>query len=177
MCGISGVVGDWPQVDVEAMNASLTHRGPDEGGRFRAPEGNVALAVRRLSIIDVEGGHQPIQNEDGTVTVVFNGEIYNYGSLREHLLERGHQLATRADTEVLVHLYEDYGPELLHAIEGMYALALWDSRRQSLLLARDRFGEKPLFYVERDGALAFASELQALVAGQACGWELDPAAV
>jgi asparagine synthase (glutamine-hydrolysing) len=159
------------------MLTSLSHRGPDETGAFHDPGGRVALGARRLSIIDIDGGHQPMQNEDGTVTVVFNGEIYNHPMLRARLRAGGHRLATHADTEVLVHLYEEYGPQLVHALEGMYAFALWDAERELLLLARDRFGEKPLVYVERSGELAFASELDALVAGGACGWELDPEAI
>ena len=155
------------------MAAALARRGPDDEGAFSDEASGIALAARRLSIIDVPGGHQPIQNEDGTVTVVFNGEIYNFKRLREHLLGWGHSLSTRTDTEVLVHLYEDYGSELVHALEGMYAFALWDAKEKQLLLARDRFGEKPLFYTERDGELFFASELDALVAGGACEWDLD----
>jgi asparagine synthase (glutamine-hydrolysing) len=177
MCGICGATGRDQAVDVRTMSAALVHRGPDDHGAFVDEHRGPQLAARRLSIIDVEGGHQPIQNEDGTITVVFNGEIYNYGQLRRHLLDRGHHLRTQADTEVLVHLYEDYGTALLHALEGMYAFALWDARRELLLLARDRFGEKPLFYLEREGGLVFASELQALVAGGGCCWDLDPEAI
>jgi len=177
MCGICGTTAASDFSHVARMSAALVHRGPDDDGIFLDEPSGVGLAVRRLSIIDLDGGHQPIQNEDGTVTVVFNGEIYNFGLLREHLLKRGHRLATRTDTEVLVHLYEEYGDELLHAVDGMYAFALWDSKQRRLLLARDRFGEKPLFYAERAGALAFASELTALAAGGVCSWELDPKAV
>jgi asparagine synthase (glutamine-hydrolysing) len=176
MCGICGSTG-LTRESVRRANAALIHRGPDDDGFFCDVTAGVSLAARRLSIIDVPGGHQPIRNEDGNVTVVFNGEIYNFQRLREHLLGNGHTLSTETDTEVLVHLYEDYRAELVHALEGMYAFALWDSKDELLLLARDRFGEKPLFYTEKDGELSFASELHALVAGGACEWNLDPEAL
>ncbi len=159
------------------MCARLRHRGPDDEGVQADPDSGVALGARRLSIIDVEGGHQPLSNEDGTVWAALNGEIYNHPLLQEHLRASGHQLATRTDTEVLVHLYEEYGPALVHALEGMFAFAIWDSRRGRLLLARDRFGEKPLFYREQAGTLTFASELHALLAGTTGGLELDPSVV
>src|SRR5688572_18318433 len=158
MCGICGSTED-PRGDaVRRMAARMTHRGPDDEGFHVDPTG-FALGARRLSIIDVEGGHQPVRNEDGTVWAVLNGEIYNHQRLREGLRADGHVFASRTDTEVLVHLYERYGPAMVHALEGMYAFALWDGRSQELLLCRDRFGEKPLF-ISRDGdALVFASEL------------------
>jgi asparagine synthase (glutamine-hydrolysing) len=159
------------------MNGLMIERGPDDEGRFVDPEAGVALGARRLSILDVEGGHQPLANEDGNVWAVLNGEIYNYPALREQLLLRGHRLATSTDTEVLVHLYEDFGVELVHALEGMFAFALWDGTRRRLLLARDRFGEKPLFYAERAGGLAFASELAPLTAGAPLEPDVDPRAV
>jgi asparagine synthase (glutamine-hydrolysing) len=154
------------------MNARLRHRGPDDEGVHVDREVGVALGARRLSIIDVAGGHQPLASEDGAVWAVLNGEIYNHPSLQSQLRDHGHRLATRTDTEVLVHLYEDYGDALVHALEGMYAFAVWDARRRRLLLGRDRFGEKPLFYAERAGGLAFASELTALRAGGGAGDEL-----
>ncbi len=159
------------------MNAALRHRGPDDEGTFIDSAEELALGARRLSVIDIEGGHQPLSNEQGDVWVVLNGEIYNHPSLQEHLRRRGHRLATRTDTEVLVHLYEEYGDELVHALEGMFAFALWDQRRRRLLIGRDRFGEKPLFYVERAGVLSFASELTALCAGTAVDGDLDEAVV
>jgi asparagine synthase (glutamine-hydrolysing) len=159
------------------MNAGMVHRGPDDEGIYIDPENNVGLGARRLSIIDVAGGHQPLANEDGTVWAVLNGEIYNHPSLQERLLERGHRLASRTDTEVLVHLYEDHGADLVHALEGMFAFALWDTRRRLLVLGRDRFGEKPLFYTERGGTLTFASELKPLLRGVGFRPELDPAAL
>lgn len=177
MCGICGRTRDPEGRAVAAMAAAMVHRGPDDEGLHVDRRTGVALGARRLSIIDVEGGHQPLSNEDGTVWAVLNGEIYNHPALRRHLRARGHRLATDCDTEVLVHLYEDYGDALVHALEGMFAFAVWDSSRNRLLIGRDRFGEKPLFYAERGGELAFASELTALLAGEGGLDELDPVAV
>jgi asparagine synthase (glutamine-hydrolysing) len=177
VCGICGSTRDPDGAAVEAMNRVLRHRGPDDEGRYLDPEAGLALGARRLSIIDVEGGHQPLSNEDGSVWAALNGEIYNHPALREQLLERGHDLRSRTDTEVLVHLYEELGDELVDALEGMYAFAIWDRRRRRLLLVRDRFGEKPLFYTANGGELSFASELTALRAAGAVGDELDPAGV
>ena len=177
MCGICGSVYDPTGEMVAPMSAALRHRGPDDDGLYVDPASGVALAARRLSIIDLADGRQPLSNEDETVWVAFNGEIYNFERLREQLLARGHLLATRSDTEVIVHLYEDYGLDLVHSLEGMYAFALWDARRGRLMLARDRFGEKPLFYAERGGTLRFASELTALLAGGGIDVEFDPAAI
>jgi len=180
MCGICGVAS--PErgavADVEAvkrMNGTLVHRGPDSDGLFH--NGGVALAMRRLSIIDLEGGDQPIANEDGTVTVVQNGEIYNYRELRAELERRGHRFATHSDTEVLVHLYEEHGEGFAERLRGMFALAIWDERRRRLLLARDRFGIKPLYYRLADGTLSFASELKALLEQPGFSRRIDPKAV
>jgi len=176
MCGICGVAG--PTADIEAvkrMNATLVHRGPDSDGLFHS--GGVALAMRRLSIIDLEGGDQPIANEDGTVTVVQNGEIYNYRELRAELERRGHRFRTHSDTEVLVHLYEEHGEGFAERLRGMFAIALWDERERRLLLARDRFGIKPLYYRLADGTLSFASELKALMLQPGFSREIDPRAV
>jgi asparagine synthase (glutamine-hydrolysing) len=159
------------------MAATMRHRGPDDEGLRTDPDSGVSIGVRRLSIMDVEGGHQPLGNEDGSVWVAFNGEIYNYARLREDLVARGHRFATNSDTEVLVHLYEEFDDAMVHALEGMFAFALWDERRGRLLLARDRFGEKPLFVHERDGELLFASELTALMEGKPELRELDPEAI
>jgi len=158
------------------MAETLVHRGPDDGSVHVDARSAVAIGARRLSIIDVEGGRQPLSNEDETVWAALNGEIYNYRQLRDDLLNRGHRLATRCDTEVLVHLYEDFGPDLVHALEGMFAFVIWDSRSQEILLARDRFGEKPLFYATTDGELSFASELSALRAIDDRG-AIDPLAM
>lgn len=160
-----------------SMNARLIHRGPDDEGVYRDPDTEITLGVRRLSVIDVAGGHQPVSNEDGTIWAALNGEIYNHASLQERLRANGHQLRSHSDTEVLVHLYEEYGDSLVHALEGMFAFALWDARERRLLLARDRFGEKPLFYHEAGGILTFASELSALLDGVSIARELDLDAV
>jgi asparagine synthase (glutamine-hydrolysing) len=157
------------------MNSRLTHRGPDSDGLFH--DGGVALAMRRLSIIDLEHGDQPISNEDGSVTVVQNGEIYNYRELRGELERRGHRFATHSDTEVLVHLYEEHGDGFVERLRGMFAIALWDSRSHRLLLARDRFGIKPLYYRLAGGTLSFASELKAMLAQSGFSREIDPRAV
>jgi asparagine synthase (glutamine-hydrolysing) len=177
MCGICGKTSDPRASAVAAMNRLMVHRGPDDEGRYVDPSAGVALGARRLSIIDVAGGHQPLSNEDGTIWAVLNGEIYNHPELRCRLAAGGHTLATGTDTEVLVHLYEEFGPALVHALEGMYAFAIWDGRRGRLLVCRDRFGEKPMFYAERDGVLTFASELTALCAGHPIECELDEAAL
>ena len=163
MCGICGLATRSGAVDPErlrSMSATLVHRGPDSDGTI--VDGPVGLAARRLSIIDLEGGDQPIANEDGTVHVVQNGEIYNFAALRAELQQSGHRFATRCDTEVLVHLYEEHGDRFAERLRGMFAVAVWDARRRTLVLARDPFGIKPLYYREAAGELAFASELRAL---------------
>src|SRR5512147_997606 len=160
MCGICGVSGEVDMATLGRMAASIAHRGPDDSG-FHSAEG-IGLGVRRLSIIDVAGGHQPISNEDGTVTVAFNGEIYNHRELRTRLEGQGHRFRSKSDTEVLVHLYEEYGDALVHLLQGMFAFALWDAKRARLLLARDRLGIKPLYYAETKDGLVLASEAKAL---------------
>jgi asparagine synthase (glutamine-hydrolysing) len=160
---------------VKAMNSRLVHRGPDSDGLFH--DGGVALAMRRLSIIDLEHGDQPISNEDGSVTVVQNGEIYNYRELRGELERRGHRFATHSDTEVLVHLYEEHGDGFVERLRGMFALALWDARGHRLLLARDRFGIKPLYYRHAGGTLSFASELKAMLEQPGFSRQIDPRAI
>jgi asparagine synthase (glutamine-hydrolysing) len=159
------------------MCATMRHRGPDDEGVHIDAQSGVAIGARRLSIMDVGGGHQPLCNEDGSVWVAFNGEIYNHPRLREDLRRRGHRFSTGADTEVLVHLYEEYGDALVNVLEGMFTFALWDARRGRLLLARDRFGEKPLFLHEDGRQLIFASELTALLDVKPQLRELDPAAI
>jgi asparagine synthase (glutamine-hydrolysing) len=166
MCGICGIAsarGVDPE-SVARMSAALVHRGPDSHGEYAADA--VALAARRLSIIDVAGGDQPIANEDGSVHVVQNGEIYNHDELRWELRRAGHAFTTRCDTEVLVHAYEEWGVEFARRLRGMFAVAIWDGRARRLVLARDRFGIKPLYYRDVDGELAFASELRALPRGE-----------
>jgi|RhiMethySRZTD1v2_1073278.scaffolds.fasta_scaffold117004_2 asparagine synthase (glutamine-hydrolysing) len=176
MCGICGIAagrGGAPDPDaLAAMSATLVHRGPDDDGQVVAPP--VGLAARRLSIIDLAGGHQPIANEDGRVHVVQNGEIYNHEILHRELAARGHEFRTRCDTEAIVHLYEEHGDGFAERLRGMFAVAIWDGRANRLVLARDRFGIKPLFYWETpDGGLAFASELKALMALPGFPREID----
>ncbi len=176
MCGIVGIVNSHNKGPVEegilhSMNSSLKHRGPDEEGLWIHHQ--VGLAMRRLSIIDLEGGHQPISNEEENIWIVFNGEIYNFQTLREELLQKGHRFKTRSDTEVIVHLYEEEGEEFVHKLRGMFAIALWDARTQKLFLYRDRVGIKPLHYWFRDGSLLFASEIKALLQHPEVGRELS----
>lgn len=176
MCGIAGSTED-PRGDaVVAMTGAMVHRGPDDDGLVVDPSTGVALGARRLSIVDVAGGHQPVQNEDGSISAVLNGEIYNHPRLRDQLRKAGHRFASNTDTEVLVHLYEDYGEAMVHALEGMYAFAIWDRNTRRLLLGRDRFGEKPLFYTTQGDQLVFASELNALRRGVERAPGLDAAA-
>ncbi len=171
MCGICGSAwldsdptGGLPAAALDRMVARLVHRGPDDAGTHR--DGNVALGFRRLAIVDLPGGHQPLSNEDGTIWTVFNGEIYNFTQLRHRLEARGHTLRSTGDTEVLVHLYEDEGPDFFHLLRGMFALAIWDAPRQRLVIGRDRLGQKPLVYRldPASGRITFASELKALLA-------------
>jgi len=167
MCGIAGYFlrdGEARQAVVQAMCDVIRHRGPDDEG-FHV-EGPCAIGMRRLSIIDLATGHQPISNEDGTVWVVFNGEIYDYKELRERLIVQGHRFTTHSDTEVLVHLYEQEGVEGLHRLRGMFAFCIWDARARKVLLVRDRFGKKPLYYAELPHGLYFGSELKCLRAAK-----------
>jgi asparagine synthase (glutamine-hydrolysing) len=178
MCGICGIVGP-AQVEREVlarMTRSLRHRGPDDEGLLTLSydDGtNVGLGFRRLSIIDLETGNQPIGNEDGSLQAVLNGEIYNYRELRADLAARGHRFATNTDTEVIVHLYEDLGSRFVERLNGMFAIALWDEKARRLLLARDRFGKKPLYYAELGETLLFGSELKALLEHPDCPRSLD----
>jgi asparagine synthase (glutamine-hydrolysing) len=162
MCGIVGIVDrrGVAQSTLRGMTDLIVHRGPDDEG-FQIDDG-AGLAMRRLSIIDLAGGHQPIGNEDGSVVVIHNGEIYNYRELVADLTSRGHRFSTQSDSEVIVHAYEEFGLECLERIWGMFALAIWDRSRRRLLLARDRLGKKPLYWAGRDERLAFASELKCL---------------
>src|SRR5687768_3703320 len=175
MCGICGIFGrNGAPVDtstVDAMMAVLRHRGPDGSGRF--VDRNVGLGHLRLSIIDVDGGSQPIDNEDGTLHVVFNGEIYNFVELRAELEGFGHRFKTRSDTEVIVHAYEQWGAGCVRRFNGMFAFALWDSMRRELFLARDHLGIKPLYYVDLGTRILFASEIKALLQDPACPRETD----
>src|SRR5881392_936472 len=166
MCGIVGIL----ELDgarsrsrhvLESMTAAIAHRGPDEHGVW--VDGCVGLAARRLRVVDLVTGQQPLANEDGSMRLVANGEIYNAGELRDDLRRKGHLFTTRTDTEVILHAYEDDGPASLERLEGMFAFALWDGRRRRLLLARDRFGEKPLYYAQLPRTFLLASELKALL--------------
>jgi asparagine synthase (glutamine-hydrolysing) len=177
MCGICGkLVFDKEATIsatlVKAMADTIRHRGPDDEGYYVS--GPVALGFRRLSIIDLHTGHQPMSNEDGSIWIVFNGEIYNYQDLRTFLLEKGHVFKTRTDTEVIVHLYEEFGPECLEKLRGMFSFAIWDKNARTLLLARDRVGIKPLYYHLTDTSLVFASEIKAILADPSVDRQMDP---
>jgi asparagine synthase (glutamine-hydrolysing) len=166
MCGICGIASSRDAIDPErlrAMTGTLVHRGPDSEGAH--VDGPVGIAARRLAIIDLTGGDQPIANEDGNVVVVQNGEVYNYRELMHELERAGHRFRTRCDTEVLVHGYEQWGAKLWERLRGMFAVAVWDAPARTLTLARDRFGIKPLYYRGDAGELTFASELDALPKG------------
>ena len=166
MCGIVGFYDRELEpaaamAQLHAMCETIVHRGPDDEGIF--VDRQIGLGMRRLSIIDVAGGHQPIRNETGDVTVVFNGEIYNYRHLRRGLEARGHRFYTQTDTETIVHSYEEDGTDCIKRLNGIFAFALWDSASRRLLLARDRMGVKPLYYTRCGTSLAFASEIKALL--------------
>jgi len=178
MCGIAGVIHrdldrPVPRALLQRLCATLQHRGPDEEGLY--VQGGVGLGMRRLSIIDLSGGQQPIFNEDGSKVIVFNGEIYNYRELRRGLIARGHVVRSHSDTETVLHLYEELGPDCVSQLRGMFAFAIWDATQRQLLLARDRFGIKPLYVVDAPWGIAFASELKALHAAgltsRALDWE------
>jgi asparagine synthase (glutamine-hydrolysing) len=177
MCGIAGKVAAGPvnENEIRRMCDAIAHRGPDDWGFFI--EGGVGLGMRRLSIIDLVGGNQPMFNEDGSVVLVYNGEIYNHESLHAELVAKGHQFRTRSDTEVVVHLYEEEGEGFLARLRGMFAFALWDRRKRRLFLARDHFGQKPLFYTESPRGFAFASEVKALLADDPSLATLSPFAL
>src|SRR5437867_6886998 len=166
MCGIAGLMkfGQDARADsgaVRQMCAAMTHRGPDDEGVYT--DGPVGIGMRRLSIIDVAGGHQPISNETGTIWIVFNGEIYNHAELREKLERRGHRYRTNSDTETIVHLYEEYGRDCVKHLRGMFALAIWDRRKRSLFVTRDRLGIKPLYYRWDGRTFLFGSEIKTIL--------------
>ncbi len=178
MCGIAGVLYADPAHPVDRaalrrMSASIAHRGPDAAGFWSEP--GIGLVHRRLSIIDLAGGDQPIANEDDSLQVIFNGEIYNFQELRAWLEGKGHRFRTHSDTEVLVHLYEEEGDRLVERLRGMFAFALWDRRRRQLLLARDRLGIKPLYLYRDAEKVLFGSELKAILAHPGVQTGLDPA--
>ncbi len=180
MCGIAGFVNigldtEGAGVLLQAMTDIIRHRGPDDDGHWLSE--TAGLGMRRLSIIDVQGGKQPITNEDGSVIVVFNGELYNYKQLRQELEAAGHRFATNSDTETIVHAYEDDGLGFVRRLRGMFAIALWDRHRRRLVLTRDRFGKKPIHYTIDNGRLLFGSEIKSLLLGPGMRRQLDPIAV
>ena len=180
MCGIAGIYNfdSFKSVHerlLKRMTDALVHRGPDDEGFYCS--GPIGLGHRRLSIIDLAGGHQPLANEDETVWIVFNGEIYNFGELHDELVKKGHVFKTRSDTEVIVHLYEEEGENCFKRLRGMFAIAIWDARNRKLLLARDRVGKKPLFYFYDGRRIAFASEMKAILEIPGVPREIDPEAV
>ena len=179
MCGICGEVQSAPTARVDlarlsAMCQTIIHRGPDSQGVHI--DGPAGLGSTRLAIIDVEGGQMPLSNEDDSIWIVFNGEIYNFAELRNRLERAGHRFATRTDTETIVHLYEEDGMRFVRQLNGMFALAIWDARRRRLVLARDHLGVKPLFYAALPDRLVFASEIKPLIAG-GVSREIDPLAL
>lgn len=180
MCGICGKFNfeRGNQVEpslVHSMMDTIVHRGPDDEGMYL--QGEVGLGFRRLAIIDLKSGHQPLSNEDGTVWIVFNGEIYNYRELRELLLGRGHSFTTQTDTEVIIHLYEEFGPGCLDRLRGMFAFAIWDQNHRALFLARDRVGIKPLYYAKTGNGIVFASEIKAILADREVAREVVPSII
>jgi asparagine synthase (glutamine-hydrolysing) len=178
MCGIAGWINlenkssqNHSEAVLHAMCERMKHRGPDSEGLWL--DERVALGMRRLSIIDLATGEQPVYSEDKSIVVVMNGELYNFREVRASLKKLGHQFETQTDTEILPHLYEEYGEAMLEHINGMFAFALWDKRKEKLLIARDRFGEKPLYYGVFDGKLIFASEPKVLLANASVKAEID----
>src|SRR5215471_1159880 len=177
MCGIAGIMSLCDKIvrleEIRAMCDTMVHRGPDDEGFNTGP--GIGLGMRRLSIIDVKSGHQPVFNEDRTVCVVFNGEIYNFAELRQDLEKQGHTFRTHSDTEVIVHSYEQYGENCVQRMRGMFAFAIWDQRNRKLLIARDRLGKKPLFYTITGERLIFGSELKVVLqmpeVGRQINWQ------
>lgn len=180
MCGIAGIlsksqISEGDKKLLKEMGDLMTHRGPDGEGFYF--DSTIGLVHRRLSIIDLEGGKQPLCNEDGTVWVTFNGEIYNYVELRDQLIQKGHKFVTSSDTEVIVHLYEEKGDDFVNDLRGMFAIGLWDARNKRLLLVRDRLGKKPLFYATLKDRVVFASELKALLPVPGLSRDIEPEAL
>src|SRR5262245_35498550 len=179
MCGIAGILdlegGPVRSEDVGSLCAAMVHRGPDGEGTYLGA--GVGLGMRRLSIIDLATGAQPVRNEDGSVWVVFNGEIYNFQEVRRRLESRGHRFYTSTDTEVIAHAYEEDGPSCVRSFRGMFAFAVWDVKARRLVLVRDRLGVKPLYWCEVDGRLLFASELKCLLQLPAVERRIEPAAL
>jgi asparagine synthase (glutamine-hydrolysing) len=185
MCGIAGFIKPFANSNstdvLRSMSAAITHRGPDDDGFLETTTRDgcyqIGLAHRRLSIIDLSTGHQPMGNEDGAIQVIFNGEIYNFHTLRDELIALGHHFATNSDTETIVHAYEQWGERCVEYFRGMFAFAIWDSQKERLFLARDRFGKKPMFFFETSGVLLFASEIKSILTFPGIKAEVDTAAV
>lgn len=175
MCGICGFAGFNDGRLIRRMCNIILHRGPDDEGFYS--EKNIELGMRRLSIIDLEGGHQPVHNEDGSIWIVFNGEIYNFRQLKSELEKKGHKFYTNSDTETIVHCYEDYGSDFASKLDGMFAFAIWDSKKKKLILARDRLGKKPLYYARINGSLIFGSEIKSLLLHDGIKKEVDKEAL
>src|SRR5215210_2406295 len=178
MCGISGIAlssRSARRIDrgvLERMRDVMTHRGPDDEGLYF--DGTVGLGHRRLSIVDVASGHQPMTNEDGTLHIIYNGEIYNHAEFRPQLEARGHVYRTHCDTETILHLYEEEGARSVERLRGMFAFAIWDQKKRELFIARDRLGVKPLYYAHTsEGSLYFASEIKSLLASRAVAPEIN----
>ena len=179
MCGITGIIdyaGNIMVSDLRNMSTRICHRGPDDAGEYVSPDRIAGFGFRRLSIIDLQTGHQPLSNEDGTVWIEFNGEIYDFQHLRADLERRGHKFKTQTDTETIVHLYEEYGKGSVERLRGMFAFAIWDERRKCLFAARDRVGKKPFFYTLQNGKFVFGSELKSVLASTPRP-QLDPEAL
>ncbi len=181
MCAIVGQVCTDGGIEIETLSSmrdKMSHRGPDDAGLFISKDRTVGFGHRRLSIIDLSpNGHQPMTNEDGTVWLTYNGEIYNFQEIRQQLLNAGHKFKSDTDSEVIIHAYEEWGIESVHRFRGMFAYAIWDEKQRQLVLVRDRLGIKPLFYYQQDGALSFASELKALIADPGITLSLDETAI
>src|SRR6185436_3440458 len=180
MCGIVGAFSIDPTIRIDptllrSMTDAIVRRGPDDDGHYVS--GPIGLGMRRLSIIDVAGGHQPIANEDETLWIVFNGEIFNHEGLQQGLKQRGHRFRTRSDTETILHLYEEEGPECLRHFRGMFAIAIWDVRKQQLFIARDRLGIKPLHYAFDGRRLVFGSEIKAVLQDPSVSRTIDWTAI
>ncbi|MCF8108025.1 MAG: asparagine synthase (glutamine-hydrolyzing), partial [Desulfohalobiaceae bacterium] len=176
MCGIVGLASlNKPPFPLDKAMAALKHRGPDDSGSYT--DDTVSLGQTRLSIIDLAGGRQPMFNEDGSKCIIFNGEIYNFQALRRELEQQGHRFQTRSDTETILHSYEQWGPDCLQRLQGMFALAIWDKKSKSLFLARDRLGIKPLVYAEHQGSFYFASEMKAILADSQFPREMNESAL
>ena len=175
MCGICGIAGFLDKELLKKMTGALAHRGPDAEGFYT--DSNLGLGVRRLKIIDLVTGDQPIHNEEQSLWIVYNGEIYNFKELRSQLEKSGHKFYTNSDTEVIIHLYESYGKDCVHKLEGMFAFAIWDKKKKELFIARDRLGVKPLYYHYKDGNLRFASEIKSIIQDNKLSRTINPAAL